>query len=96
VSEFWTEADSAELDVLLHALVNGYFEHRERCRICLSGERPCPHLQAAIREVVEWREARLLLSRAEGLRAMRRQFNEEGGGREDDSMSALARQENAS
>jgi len=29
---------------------------------------PCPHLQVAIREALEWREVRLLLSRAEALR----------------------------
>ena len=38
-------------------------EHGE-CVRCL----PCAHLQAAIREVVDWREARLLLSTAEALR----------------------------
>jgi hypothetical protein len=111
---YWTAADQAELDVLLYALVDSYFEHRERCRACQPGpcpryeawleheagcracqghapltfgppcpERrrfldehrdcvrclPCPHLQTAIREVCEWREARILLSRAEALRA---------------------------
>ena len=39
--------------------------HGRTCRRC----RPCPHLQAAIAEVVDWREARLLLSTAEALRA---------------------------
>ena len=29
---------------------------------------PCPRLQAAIAEVVDWLEARVLLSRAEALR----------------------------
>jgi hypothetical protein len=38
-------------------------EHRD-CVRCL----PCPHLQRAIAEIVEWREARLLLSRAQALR----------------------------
>jgi|RhiMethySRZTD1v2_1073278.scaffolds.fasta_scaffold273472_2 hypothetical protein len=111
---YWTGADQAELDVLVHALVGGYFEHRERCEACkpepcaryqawlahkadcrvceglapltfgwsceyrqrfLVEHRdcvrclPCPHLQRAIAEVVEWREARLLLSQAQALRA---------------------------
>jgi hypothetical protein len=40
-------------------------EHnRRRCACCL----PCPHLQRAIAEVLEWREARILLSRAQPLR----------------------------
>ena len=43
-----------------------WLEHNRRgCVRCL----PCPHLQAAIREVVDWREFRALLSRAEALRA---------------------------
>ena len=111
----WTAADQAELDVLTHALVFDFSEHRKHCEACrpepcpdleawkahkaecracqgdapltfgLPCERheqfldhnrrgcprclPCPHLQAAIAEVLEWREARILLSRAEALRA---------------------------
>ena len=69
----WTAADAAELDFLVHALVTGYWEHRDRCRACLSraepGSLPCPHLRTAIKEVVDWRDARALLSRAEALRA---------------------------
>ena len=42
-------------------------EHRD-CARCL----PCPHLQRAIAEVVDWRAARMLLSRAEYLRAEQR------------------------
>jgi hypothetical protein len=61
-------ADSAELEVLLHALATGYFEHRERCALC-AGDLPCAHVQRAIGEVISWREARLLLSSAEALRA---------------------------
>ncbi len=64
----WTAADAAELDVLAHALASGYFEHRERCARC-AGPEPCPHVRAAIAEVVDWREARILRSRAEALRA---------------------------
>jgi hypothetical protein len=42
-------------------------EHRD-CVRCS----PCPHLQRAIAEVVEWREARMLLSCAEHLRVEQR------------------------
>jgi hypothetical protein len=42
-----------------------FIGHGQTCPRC----NPCPHLQAAIREVCDWREARLLLSRAEVLRA---------------------------
>jgi hypothetical protein len=47
----WTEADAAELDVLLHALTAGYFEHREQCVAC--NPAPCPQWetwQAHLRE----------------------------------------------
>jgi hypothetical protein len=118
---FCTEADAAELDVLVHALVADYWEHRKKCRACIpepcaeleawrahkagclacQGDapltyppgpdcrrirawwlshgdtcprcNPCPHLQSAIREVADWWEVRLLLSRAE---ALRREFQE--------------------
>jgi hypothetical protein len=60
----WTPADQAEQDLLLHALVTAWFEHRDRCDLD-----PDPHLIAAIDVVVDWREARLLLSNAEWLRA---------------------------
>jgi hypothetical protein len=111
-----TAADDAELDVLVHALVFDFWEHRKHCEACRPGPcpeleawrahkaacparggdaplshpttddcrhrhaafvehgktcppcNPCPHLQAAIREVCDWREARILLSRAEALR----------------------------
>ena len=115
VTESWTQADDAELDVLVHALVFDFWEHRKKCRACrgepcpdleawrahkaecracqgdapltfglpcehhkafLEHNRrgcplclPCPHLQKAIAEVVDWREVRILLSRAEALRA---------------------------
>jgi hypothetical protein len=65
----WTAADDAELDALLWALVEGYFEHRERCRACLEAVEPCPSLRRAIAEVLAWRQARVLLSRAQALRA---------------------------
>jgi hypothetical protein len=75
LTAFWTDADEAELDVLVHTLVVDFFEHRERCSACRPNRSeaslPCPHLQKAIREVFEWRESRLLLSRAQALRSAR-------------------------
>jgi hypothetical protein len=59
----WTPADAAELDVLLNALVTAWFKHRPTCDL-----EPCPHLIEAIAEVMEWREARILLSKAQALR----------------------------
>jgi hypothetical protein len=132
----WTQADEAELDVLVHALAFDYWEHRKHCEACRAASvrgvhirhhcddirpdpcdeleawfvhrdgcaacqqrapltfgppcpdwrdrrlehgrtcrrcTPCPHLQAAIHEVVDWREARILLSQAEALRIEQRE-----------------------
>lgn len=115
--EGWTEADAAELDVLVFELCRVYFDdHRSRCLYCQPGDcpelvawrrhldecqacrgdapltfgppcdrkrafidhgddckrcNPCPHLRRAIEAVVDWREGRVLLSRAEYLRALR-------------------------
>ena len=122
VDACWTPADAAELDVLAHALVFDFWEHRQRCEACRPGpcpryeawlahecgckacqgiapltygppcpERrrfldehhdcprclPCPDLKRAISEVVDWRSARQLLSRAEVLRAERGRLSAE-------------------
>lgn len=44
---WWTDADEAELEVLLFELSRGYAEHRERCEAC--SPEPCQVL-------FEWRE----------------------------------------
>jgi hypothetical protein len=62
---WWSDADRAELDALAHELVAAVFEHREAgCEVCAAGFPLCPAVRAAIERVVEWREARILLSRA--------------------------------
>jgi hypothetical protein len=62
---WWTHADRAELDALAHELVKDVLEHREAgCPTCAAGDPPCPAVRKAITLVVEWREARVLLSRA--------------------------------
>lgn len=74
----WTPADAAELDVLLHELTGAYFDHRDRCAYCVAwrsntpGATPCPYLASAISIVLDWRERRQLLTRAENLRVRRR------------------------
>jgi len=72
----WTEADDAELDVLVDELVNGIGEHRPQCASCAAGFPPCPHIRRAIEAVLEWRKARELRSRAEWLRAERDRIEE--------------------
>jgi hypothetical protein len=62
---WWTDADQAELDVITHQLVESVFSHRGAgCPVCAAGFPPCPKVQKAITVVIEWREARILLSQA--------------------------------
>jgi hypothetical protein len=72
MSAWWTEADAAELDMLVHELASSYFEHRERCVSCAAAYPPCPHVRRAIEAVIAWRESRSLLSKAEYLREQER------------------------
>lgn len=68
---WWTEADVAELDLLTHELVRVAFIHRERCSTC-RGERGvlhCAQVGEAIRLAIEWRDGRVLRSKAAWLRA---------------------------
>jgi hypothetical protein len=67
VPAWWTAADAAELEVLVHELVEVAFEHREHCEACRRGNR-CHVLGSAIDEVIEWRDRRALRSRAVWLR----------------------------
>jgi hypothetical protein len=67
-SPWWTAADAAELDVLVHELVRVGFLHREACSCCRAGYPPCPRLGEAIETVIEWRDGRVLRSKAEWLR----------------------------
>jgi hypothetical protein len=66
---WWTEADRAELDVRTHMLVVTVEAHRESgCEACASGYPPCPFVRAAIDDVADWRDGRMLRSRALWLR----------------------------
>lgn len=73
-SSHWSHADQAELDVILYELADAYAAHRPACAQCQAydarqpGSSPCQHLQAAIGIVLDWRERRHLLTRAEDLR----------------------------
>lgn len=77
MSRHWSHADQAELDVLLFELADAYAEHRPKCAQCRAydakapGSAPCTHLQNAVAIVIDWREKRHLLTRAENLRQER-------------------------
>jgi len=76
---FWTLADQAELELLVHELVDVAFVHRERCPTCSARHReyletgcsegPCVAISEAIESVIAWRDRRALLSRTIHLRA---------------------------
>jgi len=68
VPEWWTDTDAAELDLLTYELVRAIEAHYPVCPECQPREW-CPVLRAAVDVVVDWRQARMLASRADWLRA---------------------------
>lgn len=67
-AQWWTPADEAELDVLVSAFVDGFYDHRDRCRVCAGGGPWCEHATEGWHALAAWRRTRGLLSRAEWLR----------------------------
>lgn len=63
---WWTEADRAELNLFTHELVNAFLTHRDkhgtRCN--------CDFASKAVGAFLDWREGRILRSKAEWLRAL--------------------------
>jgi hypothetical protein len=66
---WWTEADQAELDVLVNELVRAGFAHRAGCSICSARAGWCEAMRDALEGLVEWRRGRELRSKAAWLRA---------------------------
>jgi hypothetical protein len=69
----WTEADQAELDVVVWELLSRYEEHRARCPRCQAEREtgwPCPRWREAWGLVEDWIARRQLLSRAQLLRCL--------------------------
>lgn len=65
---WWTDADQAELEVLIDAFVRGVLDHRARCPHCTTHEPWCENLRDAFDVVLEWRNTRARRSRAFWLR----------------------------
>jgi hypothetical protein len=65
---WWTEADDAELSVLVDAFVRCVRVHRARCSICSTGGAWCAPVREAFEGVHDWRDARALRSKAAWLR----------------------------
>jgi hypothetical protein len=66
---YWSEADQSELDVLVFELVKAVHAHREGCSICRTGGPWCVPLVDGLEAVLDWREGRVLRSKAAWLRA---------------------------
>lgn len=64
----WTEADQAELNVGIWALVCAIDEHKPGCVICEIGFPPCPVVGTMIEALIDWFVLRRMLSKAEYLR----------------------------
>lgn len=65
---WWTEADQAEFDLLLLEFVKAALRHREGCAICRGGGPWCDPLYEAFEILVDWRDCRILQSKADWLR----------------------------
>jgi hypothetical protein len=59
---WWSPKDEADLEVVVAALTDTYFEHRERCAACAEERRltglPCTALRQEIERVASWAERR--------------------------------------
>jgi hypothetical protein len=65
---WWTAADEAELDLIVRELVRSALIHRERCSTCRAGDRWCPPMAEALEATLDWRDGRILRSKAAFLR----------------------------
>ena len=71
MNRYLTAADHAEIDVVARVLVDGIYEHKERCRACRENRYGCSSVASAIEAAVDWAELRAMTSKAEALRAER-------------------------
>lgn len=69
---YWTEADDAEMDVLVAELVRIY-PHPQTCERCVVQGYPCDPfrkaLESALEAITGWRDNRILQSKAAYYRA---------------------------
>jgi hypothetical protein len=64
---YWTEADKAELAVLLNEWTDGVYAHRQHCTVCTTREW-CNNIREALYIILDWQYHRALLTHAEALR----------------------------
>jgi hypothetical protein len=75
---WWGPAERAELDLRLHELVGRFHEHKQCCSACAAGSPDCPFTRGAIERVIDWRDNRVLRSRATWFRRVAEQRAEQG------------------
>ena len=68
MSTYWTAADAAELDVLIFEFVRVHALHVPACEECRQRGPWCRRLRDSFDAVLEWREGRVLRSKAAWLR----------------------------
>jgi hypothetical protein len=73
---WWTGADEAELDQIAWEFVRSAFVHREKCTTCRAGDRWCPLLAEALEHAIDWRDGRILRSKAAFLRLIQARLEE--------------------
>jgi hypothetical protein len=83
LSGWWTVADQAELDLLVHEFTKAVWAHRLGCSICSAGGPWCAPLRDAFEGILEWREGRRLRSIAAALRARQTALDESAVRRRD-------------
>jgi hypothetical protein len=65
----WTAADAAELDLVAYELARALWLHKTRCADCAGSLMPgCALTRVAMEAALEWREGRILRSKAQWLR----------------------------
>ena len=74
---WWTEADEAELDLLVTEFVRAVFAHRRGCSVCAAGGPWCDVLRDAFEGLLEWRAGRILRSKGAWLRIRQRALEEQ-------------------
>ncbi len=64
---WWTQADQAELDALWGCFLDEFWEHRRSCTVC-AGCDWCRPARSAFQVVLDFRESRIRVSKAQWLR----------------------------
>jgi hypothetical protein len=68
-ARWWTEADKAELSLLVYEFTGAVALHDAQCGTCRARGEWCAALSDACNALLEWREGRMLASKAAFLRS---------------------------